>query len=250
MTFEQFAAIYTNKHPDSPAGRATRRHGPLVLTVEQAWDQVCDFVQYHWPSDVIFDDANLQKIVDSCLWNGPLFTSSELAKAARETRENLRHHVPPQPAPELPSPPAPVAKTRDSLGDGAASTESGIPHHSNTPKESTALQDAADYCYSEKDGGSNYRNKLERIRQECRNASYETIDGRSILNHSKANQLFQQRKAALDQSMLPSPKNNDDYLQQVAAKAIEEAIHDGFNGTEVLRRADIAVREAQAKLKS
>jgi hypothetical protein len=216
-----------------------------VLTVEQSYEQLNEFVRDYWMrdlQDVVFCDENLKRIIDSCLWNSPIMSSAELLVAARATRDNLRKHTPPQPAPVVVEAAAPQPKLTgsDSLGDGATSVEKPLSTVlEGTPTESTALRDGVDYAWNR----SNYNNVLAKLKQQAWNET--PLDANGQINHAARQRRYNELKKELDQSI--EPKRNDS-LQKVHDEAYAKARSAGCTTyAEIERYVNAAVEAAKGK---
>lgn len=215
MTFDQFSAIYNDTNSVNHPQWRHEQNGPLVLTVEQAWKELSEFITKRWPSDVIFNDANVTTIVEGCLYDTSLMNCSSLAQSAWSRGDQLTKHVPPTAPPAVaePAPAQPKLEGRDSLGE-VATTEKPISSVQSAPKESTALQDGRDYAWNR----SNYNNQLEAFKLQARR---ETPLVNGLPNHAAIQKRFNELKAELDEK-INKPKKNDS-LQRVHDEAYEAA---------------------------
>jgi hypothetical protein len=201
---------------------------------------------WQFPADVIADDANLAVLLEFCwLWHGGCVDPSLLSASCdrRYGSKELRRHIPPTPAPAPlaePEPAQPKLEGRDSLGDGATSTEKPISTIvSPATTESTALRDGVAYAWNKK----NYKNQCEALRQQ---AWRETPLVNGLPDHAKINQRYAELKDALDKT-INTPKKNAS-LMKVRDAAFAEARSAGVTTyNELMRRIDAAVEAAKGK---
>lgn len=241
MDFNQFKTIYTATDAPSHPGWRREQTGPLVLSTEQAWGQVCEFVRDNWTSEAIFNDANLTIIIEGALYDSSLLSASNLGLSARSRRDQLTKHVPPTAAPALaePAPVQPKLEGRDSLGDGATSAEKplGTSVAPETPRH--GLQDAADYCFKDR----SLKNSLDKLWEECRKESFDN----GCLNHAKARSLYDQRKPKIEEEFAPKTNKNES-LERIHAEAYDNARRAGCQTyKQVMDRVKAAIDAAKGK---
>lgn len=216
------------------------------VTPSQTAEEIARMLRYwHPPFGFIVDDQNLFDLFEDCLTSHHGYIDPMwLDTTCRESRDHLRWHQQPieAPAPEPePAPAQPKMEGRDSLGEGATSTEKPLPTVVDAPteKSTTALERGRDYAY----GRFNYDNQLEAFRQQAWRGT-PLVNG--LLDHGKINTRYAELKDALDKS-INTPKQNDS-LQRVAEQAQDEARRAGCcTYKEVMRYVNAAIDAAKGK---